>query len=103
MYYFNTDGSYGKRTEETTDFNIAVPTSNWTQDMLELIAGWADEHRYDLARHFNVNVHYMSNGVCTVCTLDAERLDGQYLVHKKGQQWAVVEQDSSVGARQICW
>lgn len=87
LYFFTKDGSYGERTEESDEQYategsgwMAIPTSHWNQDMWELIHGWADEHRYELAKHFSMNIHHMSKGECKVCTLDAERLDGQYMI-----------------------
>lgn len=81
LYYFSKQGMYGdaKDVGEDTDWQMIIPTGHWNADMWELIHGWADEHRYELARHFSMNIHEMSKGVCKGCTLNEERLDGQYL------------------------
>jgi hypothetical protein len=93
QHYFNKDGSYGLATievYESGNFNMIIPTGHWNQDMFELIAGWANEHRYDLAKHFSVNIHEINKGVCQFCTLDAERLDGQYLIVKEQSKWVAL-------------
>ena len=100
QHYFNKDGSYGVATVkiyETGNFNMIIPTSHWNQDMFELIAGWANEHRYELAKHFSMDIHELTKGVCRTCTLDLERLDGQYTVIKENNTWVAITEQPSLG------
>lgn len=100
MYYFNYDGSYGKRTADTEQFNIAVPTSNWNKYMWELVDSCADTQRFKLACHFNVNVHTIAKGKCKDCELTAEQLSNQHVVDnsvKDGEQWVSLSQESYLG------
>jgi hypothetical protein len=93
QHYFNKDGSYGLATVhvyESGNLNIIIPTGYLTQPIFQLIAGWANEHRYDLAKHFSMNIHELHKGICQFCTLNAERLDGQYLIVKEQNKWVAL-------------
>jgi hypothetical protein len=88
QHYFTKSGEYNfrdKLPDDATDWMI-IPTDHWTLHMWEIIWNIDDDKRYSMAEHFSINVHRLSNGKCKVCKLNAEQLDGQWLV---GQEISV--------------
>lgn len=83
-YYFTERGDYGLKESlpEGTLGWIAIPTSSWTPSMWEVMETKAPNGRWDLAKHFNINVHRIFTGKCQICKLSIDELDGQHVVDK---------------------
>jgi hypothetical protein len=86
QYYFTQSNEYGIRDtlpDNATGWMI-IPTDHWTPDMWSLMH--SSNAKYELASHFSINVHNMSNGKCKECKLNTDQLTGQWLV---GQDIAI--------------
>lgn len=84
QHYFTMTGDWGLREyldEETLDWMV-VPTGTWTREMFDLLDDLEASKRWDMAKHFNVNVHRIFYGKCQVCKLSTSQLEGQWLVDK---------------------
>lgn len=84
QHYFTERGDWGLREnlDEGTLGWMAVPTGTWTSAMFQAIDDCLNSERFDLAKHFNINVHRIFTGKCQICKLSSADLDGQHLVDK---------------------
>jgi hypothetical protein len=89
QHYFTKTGEYGLSEDLPDDVRdwMVVPTGHWTIEMFELMESTTPVERFDLAKHFNVNVHRIFAGECKVCKLSTAELDGQWLVTKENTSW----------------
>ena len=81
QYYFSESGGYGDRDDmtEDTEWTMIIPTGHWSVGMWDLVKECDDNVRYNMAKHFSINIHEISKGVCKECKLPVEHLQGQYL------------------------